>query len=64
VVQYAESLAQTGDTTKAISTLESALQWGAASKPVYLSLADCYKRAGNSAKAEEILRKGEAAVAR
>jgi tetratricopeptide (TPR) repeat protein len=64
IVQYAESLAETGDTTRAIATLEKALQSGASSKPIYISLADCYKRAGNTAKAEEAIRKSEAAIAR
>jgi Tfp pilus assembly protein PilF len=44
--------------------LEKALQSGASSKPIYISLADCYKRAGNTAKAEEAIRKSEAAIAR
>jgi GWxTD domain-containing protein len=65
IVQYAESLAQTGDTTHAISTLEAALQWGATGKPVYVSLAECYRRIGNTAKANDLLKRSEqAAVAR
>jgi GWxTD domain-containing protein len=64
VVQYAESLNQVGEGTKAISVLESALKWGANSKPVYLSLADCYRRAGNVAKANDLLKQSETAVVR
>jgi tetratricopeptide (TPR) repeat protein len=62
VVQYAESLAETGDTQRAIATLESALKWGANSKPVYLSLANAYRKSGNTARAEELVRQSEAAA--
>jgi GWxTD domain-containing protein len=60
ILQVAESMAKLGDNNRAIALLESALSIKIPSAPLFLSLADYYQRAGNTQKAAESRRKGEA----
>ena len=59
ILRMAESLGKSGDTRKAISLLESALNSRPEDGPLYLALAGYYQQIGNSQKANELTRKGK-----
>ena len=57
VLNLADSLARTGQTNQAISTLEQAINQRSQSEPVYLTLASYYEQTGRSDKADELRKK-------
>jgi GWxTD domain-containing protein len=56
--RIASSLVKTGDTKRAISVLEEALRSRPEDGGIYLALADCYRQAGETAKAAAMAQKG------
>jgi GWxTD domain-containing protein len=60
IVRIADSLAKTGDMKKAVSLLESTLHARPEEGPLYLALAECYERMGDSRRAAELAKKGQA----
>ena len=60
LVRVAESFLKTGNTPKAVSILQDAIQFHPQDGPLYLSLADCYQQMGDAKKEQEMLRKGQA----
>ncbi len=60
ILRVADSLDRLGNTKKAISLLQSALNLKSQSGPLYLALASYYRRAGDLQTAAELERKGKA----
>ena len=58
ILHVATSFDKTGQPTKAVNFLESALKVKDPSGPLYLALSDSYQKAGNAAQAETFQRKG------
>ncbi len=63
LLRIAESLEKTGDSKRAFSLLEEAIHARPDDGSLYLALADCYQRAGNSSKAAELTKKGRSFLA-
>ncbi len=59
ILRIAESFDQAGKTQEAISVLESALSSRTENGPLYLSLAEYYRKIGNGKKAAELEAKGK-----
>src|SRR5438876_9555551 len=59
LLRIATSLQKRGDTSKAISVLESVLPSRSEEGPLYLALAQYYTEAGNSKKAAELSQRGK-----
>jgi GWxTD domain-containing protein len=62
ILRAADSMARTGDTPRAIAFLENALHMRTGSGPLYLALANFYRGAGNTQKANEMESKGRELV--
>jgi hypothetical protein len=60
IVQIAESLLKTGNTSKAVSLLKDTIRTRPEDAPLYLALADGYQQMGDSQGAMEMSRKGKA----
>jgi GWxTD domain-containing protein len=58
IVQIAESLLKTGNTSKAVSLLKDTIHTRPEDGPLYLALADAYQQMGDSQGALEMSRKG------
>jgi len=58
IVRVANSLQRTGESQKAISLLQSALDTRAQDGSLYLGLSDIYKQQGNASKAAELQKQG------
>jgi GWxTD domain-containing protein len=58
IVRVANSLQRTGESQKAISLLQSALDTRAQDGSLYLGLSDIYKQQGNAVKAAELQKQG------
>lgn len=58
IVRVANSLQRTGESQKAISLLQNALDTRAQDGSLYLGLSDIYKQQGNASKAAELERQG------
>jgi GWxTD domain-containing protein len=58
IVRVANSLQRTGESQKAISLLQSALDTRAKDGSLYLGLSDIYKQQGNASKAAELQKQG------
>ncbi len=63
ILRVADSFDRLGNTKKAISLLESALNVKTGSGPLYLALASYYQRSGDLQKAAELERKGKSLMA-
>jgi Tfp pilus assembly protein PilF len=59
IVRIADSLANSGDLKRAVSILESTLRTRPEEGSLYLALASCYERMGDSHRAEELAKKAQ-----
>lgn len=59
IVQIAESLLKTGNPSRAVSLLQNTIHSRPDDGPLYLALADSYRKIGNSADAERMALKGQ-----